>query len=138
MAREAKAEAVSTAFAQLVKLLLWGSDGGQANARVVWKLRGWTNGKDRGSGKITVQGFDLTRADGQEVPEWKLVEHRQDGRHRLGYNPAQETREIYQEEFEAVKATAKDQKSRSDSVMFRREGGDRAVLERQQKHMAKL
>jgi hypothetical protein len=85
---------------------------------------------------MKLQGFELSRSDGKDVPKWQDVKHRQDGRHRLGYNPAKETREVYQEDFEAVKASSDDKKSKSIGGQFEREGGDRAVLDRQQKHVA--
>ena len=113
-------------------------------AILVWDLRGWTNPKDSGRQarrmhylESSGHGFEVSRADGQSVPRWKDVEHRQDGRHRLGYNPAVENREIYQEEFEAVQASVKD-RARTRSARFDREGGDRAILNRQQRYLAKL
>lgn len=96
-------------------------------------MRGWGKGNDS---HIKLQGFDLSRSDGKGVPKWQDVKHRQDGRHRLGYNPAKETRELYQEEFETVKAASKGNKIRSSGSLFEREGGDRAVLERQLRHVS--
>lgn len=97
----------------------------------VWSLRGWQEQKDK---QQKVGSLELSRADGQNPPSWKDVEHKQDGKHRLGYNPAKETKEIYQEDFLAVRATGKD----APSTNFKQEGGDRAVLSRQQKYMSKL
>lgn len=84
---------------------------------------------------MQVQGFDLSRSDGKEIPKWQDVKHRQDGRHRLGYNPAQDSRDIYQEEFECVKASSS-RKGNKENGQFKREGGDRAILDRQQKGVA--
>lgn len=83
-------------------------------------------------------GFELSRSDGSDVPKWQDVEHRQDGKHRLGYNPARETRELYQEDFQAVRANGKESKEGAIANQFSKEGGDKAVLNRQQHYLAKL
>jgi hypothetical protein len=70
----------------------------------------------------------LSRADAKAIPEWKEVEHKQDGKHRLGYNPATETRDISQEDFEAARASGKRHKEANDLTQFIRKGGDRAAL----------
>ena len=74
------------------------------------------------------QNFELSRADGKAVPEWKDVEFKQDGKHRLGYNPAAETRDISQEDVEAVRAIGKRHKEAGAWTQFRRKGGDIAAL----------
>lgn len=76
------------------------------------------------------QGYELSRADEKGVPKWQEVEHKQDGKHRLGYNPATETREVSQEDFDAVRAgpSQSGRKERWDS--FKHKGGDRAALAR--------
>jgi hypothetical protein len=72
----------------------------------------------------------LSRADKNSVPQWKDVEHRQDGKHRLGYNPAAETKEISREDFEAVRASGDTSSKVDDLERFSRKGGDRAALAR--------
>jgi hypothetical protein len=96
----------------------------------VWALRGWSKAVD------SHFQSGLERSDGKSIPKWQEVKHRQDGKYRLGHNPATETKDIHQEDFDAVKARKKSQ--HEPKAMFSREGGDRAVLERQQKMMAKL
>ncbi len=70
----------------------------------------------------------MSRADAKAIPEWKEVEHKQDGKHRLGSNPATETREVSQEDFEAVRASGKRHNEANDRTQFDRVGGDRAAL----------
>ena len=71
----------------------------------------------------------LARADGQAAPAFKDVEHRNDGRDRLGYNPAVQQKEITVEDWESVKAREEFSDERAvDKVRFRRKGGDRAAL----------
>ena len=70
----------------------------------------------------------MSRADGKGVPEWKEIEHKQDGKHRLGYNPATETRDVSQEDFEAVIASGNKDKGSDNHTQFQRKGGDRAAL----------
>jgi hypothetical protein len=78
----------------------------------------------------------LSRADGQSTPKWKDVEeYRLDGKHRLGHNPATETKEISQEDLEAVQAMGKTQRKTS---VFKRQGGDLAILTKQHDFVAKL
>jgi hypothetical protein len=74
--------------------------------------------------------FELSRADKDSIPQWKEVEHRQDGKHRLGYNPATETKEISREDFEAVRASGKASGEVKGLDQFPRKGGDRAALAR--------
>lgn len=101
---------------------------------IVWDLRGWSDSKE-GSGKKgqslykdkSNRSFELKRSDAKDIPKWKEVEHRQDGKHRLGYNPAKKTKEISQEDFEAVRADGK-KKGKGDAPRFERKGGDRAAL----------
>ncbi|KAJ9614310.1 hypothetical protein H2200_002446 [Cladophialophora chaetospira] len=103
--------------------------------QMVWRLRGWSDSNDAAGKKeqLSYQGasnksFQLSRADSRATPEWNDVEHKQDGKHRLGYNPANETREVSQEDFEAVKATGRKDNKAGDQIQFKRKGGDRAAL----------
>lgn len=105
----------------------------------MWRLRGWAKAQGSTDKHTTLLGFELSRSDGNDVPKWEDVEHRQDGKHRLGYNPASETRELYREDFQAVRASGKDSKGGAIANEFKKEGGDKAVLNRQQKYLtAKL
>ena len=72
----------------------------------------------------------MSRADAKNVPEWKEVEHKQDGKHRLGYNPASETREVSQEDFDGVRASGPPSGRTEKWHSFKRKGGDRAALAR--------
>jgi hypothetical protein len=98
--------------------------------QAVWALRGWSKASDSKSQS------SLKRSDGKSTPKWLEVKHRQDGKYRLGYNPATDSKDIHQEDLDAVKARRKGQGK--SKAFFGREGGDRAVLERQQNMMAKL
>ncbi|KIW59476.1 hypothetical protein PV05_03923 [Exophiala xenobiotica] len=71
---------------------------------------------------------ELSRADARAVPNWKDVELKQEGKHRLGYNPATGYREISQEDFETVRASGKAYNTGTNSIRFRRKGGNRAAL----------
>ena len=103
----------------------------------VFVLRGWSHPQGT-AGRQTGLYYhgsssnrvEISRADGKEIPKWKEVEYRQDGKHRLGYNPASETKDISQEDFEAVRAIRKSPKQADDLVCFKRRGGDRAALAR--------
>lgn len=91
----------------------------------VFAQRGWAKGIDRGDKvKIASDVFTLTRVDGRPVPNWEDIEHKQDGRNRVGYNPAKETKDINLEDFEAVRAW----EGRGTEPSFQRRGGDRAAL----------
>lgn len=95
---------------------------------LVWALRGWsdkadTSGKEK---KRSWGSFELSRADGESIPKWEDIKHRQDGKHRLGYNPARESKEISRYLFEGVRAEGKNKPS--DSIQFERKGGDRVAL----------
>ncbi|KAF2239481.1 hypothetical protein EV356DRAFT_528079 [Viridothelium virens] len=104
---------------------------------LVWVLRGWSHAKgiaarggrffyrDRRS-----QSIELSRADAKAIPRWEEVKYRQDGKHRLGYNPAVETKDISQEDLEAVRVSSKRQKGMGDWTQFDRKGGDKAALSR--------
>lgn len=105
----------------------------RADVQTVWQLRGWEQ-SDKADSNDSVQ---LSRVDGDKAPKWKDVHYKQDGKHRLGYNPATETREVSQEDFEAVRASGKG-KQKDNGKHFERHGGDRAILRRQHKLMAKL
>lgn len=108
---------------------------------VVWQLRGWsrnrsvpqtknclqyTMGPD-GSAYVTI----LCRADSQPAPSWDQVEHLRDGRERLGYNPAMETKETTFEDWQAVKAPDNFvPESTQKQLKLPVKGGDRAALAR--------
>ena len=73
----------------------------------------------------------LVRADDQPAPKWEEIEHRRDGRERLGYNPAFENRGISHEDWLSVKAH--DEYVEVDTEKKLRlpvKGGDRAALAR--------
>ncbi len=74
------------------------------------------------------QSFELSRADAKGVPDWKDIEHKQDGRHRLGYNPATETRDISEEDLQAVRASGQGQEGTEYQTHFHRKGGYNAAL----------
>jgi hypothetical protein len=93
----------------------------------VYELRGWTKSPPR-SEHSTFNNFSLSRADGGETPKWKDVEYKQDGKYRLGYNPATEDGDISLEDFEAVKAIVPKRGERGGDLGFSRKGGDRAML----------
>ncbi|KPI34869.1 uncharacterized protein AB675_2271 [Cyphellophora attinorum] len=110
------------------------SDGSLSQAvRKVWRLRGW--GSVKGASPRGESSIELARADGQSTPKWKDVECKLDGKHRLGYNPATETKQVSQEDLEAVQATGKTQQKTS---AFKRRGGDLAILTKQHDFVAKL
>ncbi|KAI9655109.1 MAG: hypothetical protein M1821_005592 [Bathelium mastoideum] len=105
--------------------------------QMVWALRGWSHTQDTTAkdGLLSYKGkgglnIELTRAGAKAIPGWEEVEHRQDGKHRLGYNPAVETKNISQEDFEAVRARGKGHRKTSIWTRFDRKGGDRAALSR--------
>ena len=66
------------------------------------------------------------------MPQWKEVEHKQDGKHRLGYNPMTETKDITYEDWLAVRPSKKSAQKGSTGVekKLKRKGGDRAALAR--------
>ena len=80
----------------------------------VWALRDWSHAlgiPGRGDSFLyrnkSSKSIELRRADGKIIPAWEEVKYRNDGKHRLGYNPTVETRDISQEDFEAVRARGK-------------------------------
>lgn len=100
---------------------------------LAWALRGWSSDRDGPSREQRFyhrtdksESYALNRADTKAIPEWKEIEHRQDGKHRLGHNPVLEAKDIFQEDFEAVRASRK--RRRTTRAEFRRKGGDRAAL----------
>ena len=98
----------------------------------MWALRGWSQ-QTKQEKRLSCKGrssqrFELTRADAQKIPDWKEVEHKQDGKHRLGYNPVTETKDISQEDFEAVRASGRTHREVDERTQFKRKGGDRAAL----------
>lgn len=76
--------------------------------------------------KLSIGSFEL-QAINSKVPAWKDIEHRQDGRHRLGYNPGDGENDISVEDLEAVSALKSSHQGKS-LAHFKRKGGDRAVL----------
>lgn len=101
----------------------------------MWKLRGWSkDATDKKEGLQfrgkSGQNLKLSRADGNSIPDWKEVEHKQDGKHRLRHNPASETKETSHEDFEAVIAEGTSTKDSKNRPRFKRSGGDRAALAR--------
>ena len=103
----------------------------------MWTLRGWSQVQEAVVSERSLfhrtdssQGYELSRADAKDVPKWEEVEHKQDGKHRLGYNPATETREISQEDFDAVRAGPSQSERMEERDSFKRKGGDRAALAR--------
>lgn len=101
----------------------------------VWDLRGWSHTQDVAGRDERLcrqgesgQSFELSRADAKSIPKWSDVEHKHDGKHRLGHNPATHTKEVSQEDFENVRASGK-RRERADGLnLFERSGGDRAAL----------
>lgn len=73
----------------------------------VFAQRGWSQSQGRAV-QIGAKSYNVKRADGNEVPKWKDIEHKQDGRDRLGHNPANETRGLRDGDFDAVKAVEGD------------------------------
>lgn len=77
----------------------------------------------------TVSVSILCRVDGKAAPQWTEVERLNDGKGRLGYNPAIETKDITMEDWEAVKSRDEfTHKLAAEELHFRRKGGDRAAL----------
>lgn len=103
----------------------------------VWALRGWSHAQGKAPRRGTLyywgigsQSFELSRADAKDIPKWEEVLYRPDGKYRLGYNPAVETREIFQEDLEAVRASGNTHDRTCEWTQFQRKGGDRAALSR--------
>lgn len=73
----------------------------------------------------------LSRSDGQAAAAYGDVEHLRDGRERLGYNPAQQAREIAWR-MEGVKSREGDRMpvSEAGQLQLATRGGDRAALAR--------
>lgn len=69
----------------------------------VFAQRGWSQSKGSAV-QVGAKSYNLKRADGKGIPKWKDIEHKQDGRDRLGYNPANETKDLRDGDFDAVKA----------------------------------
>lgn len=73
----------------------------------------------------------ISRADGKPAPKWEEIEHLRDGRERLGYNPAVQSKDISYEDWQAVRA--RDEFVSEDTAGKLRlpaKGGDRAALAR--------
>ena len=106
-----------------------------ANTSLVWALRGWSPAQGTAENQSSFycrlekgHSYVLSRADAGGIPEWKDVEYKQDGKHRLGYNPGTETRDVTQEDFDAVRASGKGYREGDKLALFNRKGGDRAAL----------
>ena len=104
---------------------------------IVWLLRGWTHSDfsmqnclhctmaSNGTATATI----LSRADHRAAPAFEEAKHKNDGRDRLGYNPAIQTKDIAMEDWESVKSRDEFSDERAaQNVRFRRKGGDRAAL----------
>lgn len=74
----------------------------------------------------------LSRSDGRPALKWSEVENVRDGRERLGYNPAVESRNISREDIENVRAREHFVPANIDikQLGFGDKGGDRAALAR--------
>lgn len=106
---------------------------------LVWQLRGWsgdppsriltclqyTSGPD-GVATVAI----LRRSDGRPALAWSDVENVRDGRERLGYNPAAETRDITGEDLAAVRSRAEFTLDDVTQLQLPLKGGDRAALAR--------
>ena len=108
---------------------------------LVWQLRGWTHNRSVPGAKNCLQytlGSDgtayvtiISRCDEQAAPKWKAVEHVRDGRERLGYNPAFESRKITHEDWYAVRARDEFLTNEVEKrLRLPIKGGDRAALAR--------
>ncbi|KAL2203670.1 putative lipid-transfer protein, mitochondrial precursor [Sarocladium strictum] len=85
-------------------------------AELVWHLRGWSPTRGVSSTKFALQhnmgiggAIVVTiykRADGREAPEHANTHHEDDGRGRLGYNPAEEARSITLDDWNSVRSQA--------------------------------
>lgn len=72
----------------------------------------------------------LGRSDGRAALKWEEVQNVRDGRERLGYNPAVETRDICIEDLEAVRARDEFVPTGQKEIQLPVKGGDRAALAR--------
>lgn len=67
--------------------------------------------------------------DGQATPDVEQYRHKNDGRDRLRYNPARDSRGMTVEDWYAVKARVEFSDDRAEqAVRLPRAGGDRASL----------
>ncbi|KAL7942661.1 hypothetical protein V8C42DRAFT_354766 [Trichoderma barbatum] len=81
-------------------------------AELVWHLRGWAKRRSVASTKYCLQhnmgmgGATVVtiykRIDGEEAPRSEDTKPEEDGRSRLGYNPAEEARSISREDWASV------------------------------------
>lgn len=114
---------------------------GPLTRRAVWRMRGWVQDRplsrvqnclqyhwsQDGSAGVVV----LCRSDGRSAPAWSDIENVRDGRERLGYNPAVETRGIAREDLEAVKGRVQHTPDAAlKTLQLPWKGGDRAALAR--------
>lgn len=81
---------------------------------IAWHLRGWTPSRavkdtryclqhNMGLGGATVVTI-YKRLDGSTAPDIADTKPEEDGRSRLGYNPAEEARSITKDDWESVKS----------------------------------
>ena len=73
----------------------------------------------------------ISRARLTPTPKWEEIEHLRDGRERLGYNPALESKDITIEDWRAVKARDEFIPDKTgERLRLTAKGGDRAALAR--------
>lgn len=110
-----------------------------ANACPVWQFRGWADGlplQARNCLLCTSGPHDiasiliLERSDGRAALTWEEVRDVRDGRERLGYNPAVETKKICAEDVQAVQAPSHFVPENQTQRHLPAKGGDRAALAR--------
>lgn len=86
----------------------------QTKFKVVWHLRGWATSREvpgtryclqhnMGLGGATVVTI-YKRADGKPSPKYIDIKPEDDGRGRLGYNPAEEARFIRRQDWDTTRA----------------------------------
>ncbi|CAK1356921.1 unnamed protein product [Cercospora beticola] len=125
LSRSLRSEGSTTGLAALVTL--------------VWQFRGW-------AGDLPVDGQNcllytsgrkgvtsvliIRRSDGRAAVKWEEVQHVRDGRERLGYNPAAQTKKICVEDVEAVRARVEFVPEAQKRLQLPAKGGDRAALAR--------
>lgn len=100
--------------AELGTVISLGSGFSFTDSLSVWHLRGWTKSRSVPSTKYCLQhnmglgGATVVtiykRLDGKAAPAFNDIKPEDDGRERLGYNPAEEARSITKEEWEAVRS----------------------------------
>lgn len=111
------------------------------SAKSVWQLRGWAydrpvpllqncmqfNAGEDGRTSVVI----LSRSDGRPAADWRDIRMIRDGRERLGYNPAMETREISREDWDSVRSRVEFRPDDPGTeARLRVKGGDKAALAR--------